>query len=402
MQLKEAVFVLVFTVQLASAYPGPRSNYSSLSEALADVERFIVRLQADANVPAITFGLSVRGKTILEKAFGYSDLENAVPAKVTTRFRLASLSKSFTAALIGSLVERGLISGYGDSVHKYLREADFPRKTWKGKPVTITLDQLLSHRAGTFRGDDGFDTVVWAANVTQCIHKRRNEPLLFEPGTAFSYSNYGFELLGAVVEAVTREPYDVVMHRFLRQHRLNTTVVETMHSPLIYDRARYYREDKADRRKNAPSPVSDELYMAEASWSDGNLLSNVPELLAYGNLMINAYKGRPNGLVSQKTMTTMWTSHTVGLQDLEEHGKASYGYAWFVYNNSTREKMSFEVEHRDYVTHSGGAAGLTSWMNVYPADRDKEIVAVALSNKGDVLNLGETAAFAVDAVAGFF
>ena len=102
-------------------------------------------------------------------------------------------------------------------------------------------------------------------------------------------------------------------------------------------------------------------------------------------------------------MTTMWTSHTVGLQDLEEHGKASYGYAWFVYNNnSTREKMSFEVEHRDYVTHSGGAAGLTSWMNVYPADRDKEIVAVALSNKGDVLNLGETAAFAVDAVAGFF
>lgn len=96
----------------------------------------------------------------------------------------------------------------------------------------------------------------------------------------------------------------------------------------------------------------------------------------------------------------MWTSQTDGLNVLEEKVKASYGYAWYVYDNVTRNReLLFEAELPNYVSHEGEAAGLSTWMNIYP---EEEIVAVALTNKGEVPELGVTTTYAADAVAKFF
>jgi len=149
---------------------------------------------------------------------------------------------------------------------------------------------------------------------------------------------------------------------------------------------------------NLPSPVFDELYAAEGMWSDGNVVSNIPDLLKYGQLLIDAYRGRNGGILSHSTMKQIWMSHTGGLTDFSKNTTVSYGYGWRVWNEGFKEKLPFEISHKRYVSHSGGAMGLITWMSVYP---DEEIVAVILTNKGWLGRQNEVLAYAVENLAHF-
>src|SRR5699024_6273473 len=140
----------------------------------ADSVKTIVQLKETFQMPSLTFGFAVRGKPILERAWGYLDLENSVPATTDSIYRLASVSKSFTSVIFGRLVDQGLVK-YSDPLSLYLKPEIYPPKTWAGHPVNITLNQLLSHTAGehlTALAD--FDTYVPGINCTQMIHKFAN------------------------------------------------------------------------------------------------------------------------------------------------------------------------------------------------------------------------------------
>ena len=257
----------------------------------------------------------------------------------------------------------------------------------------------MSHTSGTGVHFEDFEPLVFANNVTECIHKFKNKPLAFLSGSSYSYSNYGYQLLGAVIEAVTQKPYNVVLDEFVHKLGLNSTIVETMESPLILDRARYYRPlNKTAFRVNVPSPVFDELFAAEAMWSDGNVQSNIPELLAYGQLLIDASRGMPDAILSHKTSKLMWMPHTGGVVDFDKKTPVNYGYGWRIWSESFPEKLPFNITHPRYVSHSGGAMGLITWMNVYP---EEEIVAVVLTNKGWVGGQNELLAYAVETLGHF-
>lgn len=124
--------------------------------------------------------------------------------------------------------------------------------------------------------------------------------MLFKPGTRFYYSNYGYLLLGAIIETITKKSYDRVMDDFFAQNNLHSTLVETPNS-MFKDRARYYRSPDSryysskSSLENVPTTLEDEIEISTGSWSDGSLVSNVIDLLHYGSLLIDSYKGRQHG-----------------------------------------------------------------------------------------------------------
>jgi CubicO group peptidase (beta-lactamase class C family) len=137
------------------------------------------------------------------RAYGEADYEAGIPVGRLTRFRIASLTKTFTAAAIAILADRGQLS-LSDPLSLYLE--DFaPAKR-------ITLRHLLRHESGVADPDwkDGFSTSL---TLDELVERITAKPLLFEPGTDGRYSNAGFSLLAYVVEQASGVPYDTFLAR---------------------------------------------------------------------------------------------------------------------------------------------------------------------------------------------
>ena len=152
--------------------------------------------------------VSIKGEIVYKKAVGYADIEDSIQNTVDTKFRIASFTKPFTSMLILQLVEDGLINLDGKLI-EYL-----PKFTVKGGEE-ITIHQLLTHRAG-ITGESRIPNLIDIEklyysrdNLLDCIMKYE---LVNKPGTNYEYSNFGFALLGLVIEEVTGKSYDEVLN----------------------------------------------------------------------------------------------------------------------------------------------------------------------------------------------
>lgn len=157
--------------------------------------------------PGCVIAVARRDKIILERAFGHADLTSGEPLTPRHRFRIASHSKSFTAAGIMKLREAGKLR-LDDPVGEHVKHLH-------RKVAEATLRQLLSHSAGLTR--DGVDAGQWAdrrpfLDADELTAELRKPPPI-EPNTRLKYSNHGFGLLGLVIEAVTGEPYKTWIKR---------------------------------------------------------------------------------------------------------------------------------------------------------------------------------------------
>jgi CubicO group peptidase (beta-lactamase class C family) len=157
--------------------------------------------------PGVVVAFAHRGHIVAEQAFGLADLDSGETLTPRHRCRIASHSKSFTAAGIMKLREQRKLR-LDDPVGQYVGGLH-PRV------AETTLAQLLSHTAGLTR--DGADSGQFIdrrpyLNAKELLAELKL-PTAIEPGTRFKYSNHGFALLGLVIEAVTKEPYSVWIKR---------------------------------------------------------------------------------------------------------------------------------------------------------------------------------------------
>ncbi len=173
----------------AQGVPGPRAGPAAVSRALVDSA---VTAQG---IPGLSIALSIRGVPVWSEGFGSADLALRVPANAATRFRIASVSKSLTAAALIRLVEDGRLD-LDAPIHQYVSrfaEAAQP-------PVTLRL--LSGHLAGVrHRTTAELMSNEPVASVASGLEVFLNDPLLFEPGARFSYSDYGWSLISAAIEA---------------------------------------------------------------------------------------------------------------------------------------------------------------------------------------------------------
>jgi CubicO group peptidase (beta-lactamase class C family) len=214
------------------------------SAKLAAVEGLLTAEMSRRDIPGLSAAIVLDKELRFAGGYGLSDLENNVPAKAATMYRLASVSKPITAVAVLQLVEKGKID-LEAPVQKYVPA--FPEKPW---PVTI--HQLLAHLGGVrwYRGDEMHSTRHYGS-LLESLSIFKDDPLEHEPGTKFLYSTYGYNLLGATVESASGMSYA----EYLRQNvfgpaGMEHTQVDDLRA-LIRNRAQGYERTASGELANS-------------------------------------------------------------------------------------------------------------------------------------------------------
>lgn len=290
-----------------------------------------------------------QSKIIFDKHYGMADFELDVPVSEKTRFRIASITKIFTAVAIMQLVEKGLIKE-DDFINKYIM--DYP----KGDQITIKHLLTNSSGVGNFDLESDFYNVYNAKSFNdELINLFKNKPLLFKPGEMFSYSISGFFLLGYIIEKVSNLSYE----EYLRKHIFEPLKMEDSgmdyYKSILKGRAKPY--DKMDNQlKN-----SDFIDMRVAG-AGGGLYSTTKDLFLFFNGLIN------NQIISKDSFKILWTNQ------IKINDDTNYGHGMFL----AKAEMYGIVRRKYY--HTGGGPGVRSIFAYYP---DDQMFCVKITNIND-------------------
>ncbi len=315
-------------------------------EILSTYEAFIGQQMKKDRVPGLSVAFQ-HGDFFWAKGFGYSDLENDVPASPESAYRLASITKTITAVAILLLYDEGKID-LDDEVQKYV--PSFPKKPWP-----ITIRQLLGHLGGIshYRNYDVEGRIKEPKTTEEAIAIFKDFPLVAEPGTRYHYSTYGYNLLGAVIEAVSGLPYGEFVRRYIFQplemkaSRLDSQI------DLIPYRVRGYRLIDNEIR---PSEFID----VSSRFAGGGIRSTVVDLVRYGYKLI--IQGE---LLKPETRRMMLTSM------VQKNGfYTGYGMGWVV--NPWHGHF--------YINHSGSQQETRTHLAIFPAE--KLVIAIACNLEG--------------------
>jgi len=188
------------------------------SPGMASYDQIITALMRQYHIPGGAVAVVRDGKLVFAHGYGWADVENAVKTEPDALFRVASLSKPITAAAILTLYQQGKLD-LGDRAFDYLSDLPPPTGATEDPLLpSITIELLLQHSGGWDR-DQSFDPMfrpqiaadaVGApapASAETVIRYMRGQPLQFQPGSRYAYSNFGYDVLGRVIERVTGKPY---------------------------------------------------------------------------------------------------------------------------------------------------------------------------------------------------
>ena len=213
----------VLALLAAAALPWPRAaraTQAALDEAVGFTGQVLFLA---TKPPALIIGATVNGQTSIQ-GFGRRDDTSGAEPDGSTLFRIGSITKSFTGQALASLAADGVV-GLSDPLTKYVPDFIAPLSEG-GRPIRLV--DLATHSAGLPREvphapgppDDPFANITREAFVAWL----KANPLLFTPGTAVSYSNFGFDLLAAALSAAAQKPYpDLIAERVLKPLGLDDT-----------------------------------------------------------------------------------------------------------------------------------------------------------------------------------
>jgi N-acyl-D-amino-acid deacylase len=320
--------------------------------AVAGLEPFDQRvrdLMRKYAMPGGAVALVRDGKLFYARGFGYADVENRTPVQPDALFRIASVSKSLTSAAVMTLVEGGKLR-LDDRVAPYIAHlAPAPGATVDPRWEQITIRHLLNHSAGWDRGkpNGGFDPMdrpgiaaaaVGApapASAETLIRYMKGMPLDFDPGERFAYSNFGYCILGRVIERVSGMRYEeFVRTRVLQRVGANRTRSgRSRMADALPDEVRYYYFSGAALNwPMVPSvfpgegtvPANYGGYHLEAMDASGAWVSSTIDLLRF----VGGVDGRTDraDILSAGTVAEMNGSGATVCPD----GTCYYGAGWFV------------------------------------------------------------------------
>ena len=298
-----------------------------------------------ARIPGMQVAIAVDGKLVWSEAFGFANLERHVPVTNTTQFRIGSVSKPLSATAVAMLVEQGQLD-LDAPVQRYVPY--FPQKPWP-----ITTRQAAGHLAGIrhYRGNE-FMLNRPFASVREGLAIFETDSLLFEPGTRFSYSSYGWNLVSAVIEGASGDLFLAYMSQNVLLPLGLTHTAPDRADSLIPDRTHFYDADSTGTAFR-PAPAVDNSY----KWAGGGFLSTAEDLVRLGSAFV-----RP-GFLKAETLDLLFTT-----QRTRNGDPTGYGIGWFVTTDT--------LGHR-WVFHGGGSVGGTTAFGV---DRDSRIVFAVTTN----------------------
>src|SRR2546423_781012 len=211
-----------------------QTNTALPAEKIARIETAISSFMSRQSIPAVSVAVVQDNQIRFQGGYGMADLENFVPAKALTVYRIASVTKSLTAVAALQLVEKGKLD-LDAPIQKYV--PSFPTKNFP-----ITTRQLLAHLSGirNYKPGEGERTDHYDS-LTAALSVFKDDPLDFEPGTKYSYTTFGYTLLGAVIEGASAMKYeDYMRENVFKPAGMQHTYVDDVYA-LIPNRARGYR-----------------------------------------------------------------------------------------------------------------------------------------------------------------
>jgi len=295
-------FILIFFLSQNFIF----TEQLNFSKKIKDFEEFVKNQMKIDRIPGLTIGF-YKDDYEWVKGFGYSDLENKTPATKNSVYRLASNTKPMTAVAILQLKENKKLK-LDDNIRKYVPY--FPRKNW---PVSVR--QLLGHIGGIshYKDYEIEGHIKLDKDTRESIKIFSDFQLVNKPGTAFNYSSYGYNLLGAVIEGASKMPYGKYLKTNIwKPLNMENTYMDRPEN-IIQNRVQGYRLVYGEL-------LNSEFVNITSRFAAGGTLSTVIDMLKYAKGLEN------NNILNKESTNLMEKSMTM------VNGKLTdYGMGWVIH-----------------------------------------------------------------------
>lgn len=315
---------------------------------IQQAEKRVAVFMQQTKAPGLAVSVSKEGELIWSEGFGYADLENRVPVNPSTsKFRIGSVSKTLTAAGMGLLIQEKKLDP-DKEVQDYV--SYFPRKRYP-----ITVKQVAGHLAGIrhyrgseFMSDRKYETVREGITIFE------DDTLLFEPGTQYRYSSYGWNLISAVVEESSGKPFlSFMKSRVFEPLGMENTEAEWAGRD-IPNRVRFYVWQNG---RNVEAPYVDNSY----KWAGGGFIGTTEDLIRFGEAHFDY------GFLDEETQRVlMQPQHTA------DGESTNYGMGWMTMTDN---------EGRTWLGHSGGSVGGTT---MFIINKQHQMVVALTVNRSNI------------------
>ena len=306
---------------------------------------------ASLNAPGAAVLVMKNDSIVFKKAYGLANVEEHQPITTTTNFRLASVTKQFTAMCIIMLAERGQLSNE-DSLAKF-----FPNFPAYGNAITIR--HLLTHTSGLVDYED----LIPDSQTVQVLDKdcldllMKVDSLYFPPGTRYRYSNTGYAFLALIIEKVSGKRFaDFLKENIFDKVGMPTTVAFENGISTVANRAFGYSFKDGGWIRTDQSVTS-------AVLGDGGVYSNVEELSRWVSALYH------HTLIAPATQLAAWTEGK-----LNDGTSIDYGFGWHF--------ESYQGMRHPY--HGGESRGFRNNIQLFP---EQKLMVIVLTNR----NQGEPA-----------
>jgi CubicO group peptidase (beta-lactamase class C family) len=367
-----AAAVLIVSATLPAQSPGfsDPARVAKLSSAFADIDRVFRTYAEREHIPGAVWGIIIDGKLAHVGVTGYRDVAAKSPVDSGTVFRIASMTKSFTALAILKLRDEGKLS-LDDLAERWVPELKGLKYPTSDSP-RITIRHLMSHAEGFPEDNPWGDQQLAVTDDEMSRMMRAGIPFSNAPGVAYEYSNYGFAILGRIVTKASGMPYRrYIQENILRPLGMTSTTLEPREVPAGRLAQGYRWED--EQWKLEPQ-LPDGAFGAM-----GGMLTSTRDLGRYVGMFLDAWpprNGAETGPVKRATLREMQQIHrprpalvgrsASGALQLSAGG---YGYGLGI---------SGDCNFAHIVAHSGGLPGFGSLMRWLP---DYGVGIIAFGNR---------------------
>ena len=332
--------LLTFCLQAA-----PVVAKDDYADEVRAIESYIVSMMEAYDVPGVSVAIWKDG-FYWEKGFGFSDIENGVPSKPETAYRLASITKTMTALAVVKLAAEGKLDLDAD-VRRYVPY--FPQKKW---PVPVRM--VLGHLGGIshYRDYEIEGSFTEHYDTHRSIAVFSDWDLVAEPGAKYNYSSYGYNLLGAVIEGATGRPYGEYMREQIwGPLGMDSTLMDDP-CEIIPNRPRGYQKVNGEVKN---SPFVD----ISSRFSAGGTRSTVSDLIRWARGVVGG------GVVPAEALE----------EALRPMATSDGRYTWYGMGWGTRAESGSWV-----ISHSGGQPETSTYLIIAP--RNNFAAAFATSLQG--------------------
>jgi CubicO group peptidase (beta-lactamase class C family) len=267
--------------------------------------------------------IAKNGKTLYNKAHGFTNFETKEPLKLDSQFEIMSNTRQITAVLILKEVEKGLIDLQAP-IKRYLPELN---QTWAN---SVTVHQLLNHTHGIIDLE---------------------KPLLFKPGTEFKYGNLGYSLLGKIIEVTSKKSYSEIANAFFKQLKMKNT--------FCYSKDKMKDVVSGYINTNNTFELVEKIVITTESIASNGIISTVGDLAIWNQ---NLHKGK---LLKPESYPLLFKYNITAQHGFFGKEKEGYGYGFRI----------IEKDAVKYVGHTGLGDGFSS-VNLYFPESDVSLIVL--------------------------